>query len=118
MHARECQMNIKADVRKETVVLITAKFSEFDGDVRQWQENYFKIVSMKNTVSSILELDITSDYEHDAIVRVVTTERNGENCKGWMDSLGYKTKMYYMHAGFVSIDPDYWDDDVDEYYLE
>ena len=74
------------------VYFLECTLNGFDGEVPEWKDAYFKMLSMKNTYSDIQSLDLVDDWSGEGVkvVCVVRRERTMKSVKEFMESIGYK----------------------------
>ena len=108
------ETNVVVEVEKAVVVRMD--FKEFEGDVRQWQELFFKVLTWKNTFSLAYEVDVQSYRDNSAFVKIVAKQEIEDQLVDWLKSIGYnKVKTEEVEVGVLGI---YADADVYKYYCE
>ena len=99
---------------KKKALTITSDFSNFDGDVRKWQESYFTLLSYKNTFSSsFYKLDLQSTRDTPYVFLLVSITQK-DTIKETMESLGYKN-IVMNEFTVCYLEPDDYEDDT--YYI-
>lgn len=59
-------------------------------DVRKWQENFFELMSWKNTWGMCYQLDINSNRDEGAFLIIRVNERIKDKMLSYLESLGYQ----------------------------
>ena len=78
------------EIEKVPTIQITSKFSAFNGDIRAWQEAYFRVMQYQNTFNFAYETSIHSTRDHEAYLWVLLrSETDHDRIKEWLTDLGY-----------------------------
>lgn len=110
----------------ETTTLISS-FSDFhfrnrnENDenekwIEEWRLAYFNLLSWKNTYDIPFVMDIKSNRNNEAFLKLVVKRENGLRTKRYLESLGYgEIDMYDTIALSVEVE---WDEDIDDAVIE
>lgn len=102
-------------VEKKKATQITSEFTDFDHDGHDWQEAFFRLLSVKNTFSCFYRVDILSRGDHNPYLWVLLKDNaNMENIQNFLTDNGYRN-LRVNDANVAEV----WtsDDDVD-YIIE
>ena len=106
-------MKKQFEIEKENAVIITAYYNDWDGDVRGWQEAYFKLLAWKNTWGLVYRLDIMAKSDHSPFVELIIDPDCRVGIIEMMEDLGYKNmKVDDIVVGTIDgyvDDDDIWD---------
>ena len=104
-------------VEVEEAVEVRINFKDFDGDVRKWQELYFRVLAWKNTWSLAYEVDMLAYNDHSAYVKIVIKREAKEQLVEWLEAIGYNkiSAVEDVEVGTLGI---YDNSDVYKYYVE
>ena len=99
--------------RFETVSVMSY-FKDFAGDVRQWQESYFELMTTMNTWGTIRDMYINSNSNGPFIRLVLSSKDNAARITRDMDGMGYRNiKVTDIVSAELTVD----DPELDSVYL-
>ena len=99
--------------RFETVSVMSY-FKDFAGDVRQWQESYFELMTTMNTWGTIRDMYINSNSNGPFIRLVLSSKDNAARITRDMDGMGYRNiKVTDIVIAELTVD----DPELDSVYL-
>lgn len=109
-----------AHIESELINAVTMNsyFGDFDGDVRKWQEAYFRMLEWKNTWGIPLKMDILSTGDHEAYLHMVIEKKGKlvDMARDLLKGYGYR-KVYEFDVRIRALMPDY-EEDVDDYIVD
>lgn len=106
-------MEILGYEKKEAVRFII-KFKDQQMDVKKWQENYFKLISWKNTWGGAYKLDVNSNKTEGTFIVFVVAKAYSKTMEEWLEELGFNYMAYEVTVGEIELD---YDEGIEDYVL-
>lgn len=84
--------NTKIDEERIGDVIFTASFNGYRHDIKQWQQNYFDLLTLKNVWNYFDSMSMEADGDN-IFLRIVCTRGSADYVRNFLDVHGYEN--YY-----------------------
>lgn len=86
---------------KVTAYRMTAKYSDFDGDLQEWKDAFYELWRMEMTWSCTHDIMVT-EGQNGVFVSLLVRKAYKENVESFMESKGYRNiQVWEEYVGIV-----------------